>query len=256
MTHSRRWLVIASAMLVTSVAAAPAVASDPYDKGKDLEVYKTAQGTFDRAFNWRIEKWADKSYVKSYDKKVEVNYKVKVSKSRAYDSDFAVSGEIKVFNPNKKTAKYVQVYDKIGYNDCKVWGGDSKIYGYSWTKFYYVCYVDDFYAGGYGKNVATVKWDSKSIKSPHDRAYAQAYFKFDKPKYVKNDCTSVKDTLEDYTTLLGDSCYLKTFYYKRYLEVPKYGCKDFVNYATETASYSTASAKVTVCRKDRKDGDG
>jgi len=258
LSNSRRWLVIASACVACLVAAGPAAASgndDNHDKGKDLQVYKTAEGTFKRAFSFKLEKWADPSYIASKYDKVKVHYKLKLTKSDPYDSDFTVSGAIKIFNPNKHKVKDVKVYDKIGYTDCKVYGHDDRIDAYSWAVFYYVCYVDGFKAGDYGRNVAVVKWDAKSIKSPHYSASAYADFKFDEPKEVKNDCTYVKDTLEGYTKNFGQFCYSAYIEYDRYLPVPKYGCKYFVNYAVETATGSTASATVTVCRAKKDDKD-
>jgi len=254
MKESRRWLIVAGACLTSLVAAAPATADEGKEYGKDLQAYKSAQGKFDREFSFKVFKWADKNYVNSYDDQVKVHYKVKVVKSQPYDKDFSVYGAIKVYNPNKHKAKDVKVYDQIGDKPCKVWGGSDRIEGYSWATFYYQC--DDLYgfkAGDYGKNVAVVKWDGKSVKSPHYSTYAQAYFKFDKPAYVKNDCTWVKDTLEYYTTSLGQACYSKQFEYDKYLKVPKYGCKDFVNWAEESASYSKAYAKVRVCRVKKDD---
>jgi len=254
-TYLRRWLVIAGTLAAVLIAASPANASgdDDHKRGKDLQVYKDAEGKFDRDFKFKIFKWADRDYIKSSRDKVNVRYKIAIKKSDAYDSNFTVSGKIVVRNPNQKKVRDVRVKDAIDYRDCDINGGSDWIPGYGSTTFYYVCYLKHAEEGDYGVNVAYVTWDARSIKSPHYSASAKAYFKFDKPDNDKNDCTSVKDTMDYYPTLyFGPFCYSTQFYSYRDLDVPKYGCKDFVNYATETASYSSAYAKVRVCR-DRKD---
>jgi len=265
LTYSRRWLAAAAVCIGSLVVAAPASAggNDRDHHGKNLEIEKTAHAKRDNdrdrdRAKCEVDKYAKQSYFKSRDDYVWAGYKVRVKCDRhdRHNSDFKVYGDITVRNPNKDTAKDVKVEEKT-FDDCRIYGGSDEIDGYDEVTFHYSCKVKEEDLRREKKNEACVSWDRDSVYSPDDYACDEVYIEFDRDysKDRSRDCTSVYDKLEGYDTKkLGDVCDdYEEFEYYRKLYVPRYGCKDYVNWAFETSSWSKDYAKVTVCRKDRHD---
>jgi hypothetical protein len=79
-----------------------------------LTITKTAETTFDRAYTWDIDKTADESEITVIDgQSYVVNYSVTVSLADSTDSNWAVGGEISIYNPWPYTATVTDVTDEI-----------------------------------------------------------------------------------------------------------------------------------------------
>jgi hypothetical protein len=76
-------------------------------------VSKDAQTSFNRTWNWTIDKVADQADLTlSPGQQFLVNYEVTVA-AASVDSDFGVAGTITVFNPNPQAAMTVSLVDEI-----------------------------------------------------------------------------------------------------------------------------------------------
>lgn len=221
------------------------VGSTPPSGGTDLVATKTAAGSFTRTYTWTTSKSVDKSTVSTSGNTVTANYTVGVTKSAPSDSNFVVSGEVTVFNPNDGTVSGVAVSDSIGTTTCTVTGGSDTIEAGGSAVFDYSCALTGATATDTGTNTADVTWDAASISSPDATATATAPYDFTAPPTVVGNCTTVSDTLKG---TLGTVCASQTFSYPLTLSVPAAGCQTFPNTASESASGSSASAAVTLCR--------
>jgi hypothetical protein len=79
-----------------------------------LTITKTAETTFDRAYTWEIDKSADETEITVIDgQSYIVNYFVTVSLADSTDSNWAVAGEISIYNPWPSTATVTDVTDEM-----------------------------------------------------------------------------------------------------------------------------------------------
>jgi hypothetical protein len=216
--------------------------------GTDLVATKTAVGSFRRTFRWNVEKSVDKTRVQTNANTATFNYTVVATKDAGTDSNFKVTGQIQVFNPNDNNVTGVAVTDAIGLTNCTVGGGSTTIAAGGNTTFTYTCSLPGANQTTTGTNVATITWDKSSVNSPNDSATAQAPFDFTAAPTLVHNCTTVTDTLGSTTTTLGTVCATHTFTYSRNLAVPQVGCTVFTNTARESASGTSDSVSVTVCR--------
>lgn len=75
---------------------------------KALEVSKTAETSFDRSWTWDIEKTGDQTdLLLSVGQTFTVNYEVTVS-ATSEDSNWAVTGEITIYNPNPSASATIE----------------------------------------------------------------------------------------------------------------------------------------------------
>src|SRR5207248_11337769 len=87
----------------------------------DLIVTKTAIPTFTRTYNWNIAKClvqgtqcvTNPSQIEQVGGSVTLNYKITASETGFTDSNWAVTGKIKVSNPNSEDFTGVSVTDAI-----------------------------------------------------------------------------------------------------------------------------------------------
>ncbi len=80
-----------------------------------LTVVKTVNASFDRDYDWKIAKQADKTSFKvDGDGKATANYTVTASLDGHTDQDWKMSGSIDVFNPNQQGEMKVNVSDVAG----------------------------------------------------------------------------------------------------------------------------------------------
>jgi hypothetical protein len=194
----------------------------------ELDVWKDAHTSFKRTYHWTIDKVGDKTdLLLSVGQSFLVNYDVTVAATYT-DSDWAVSGEIKIENPAPIDATLTKVEDLVSPDlaavvDCGV-------------TFPYVLPAGETLTCTYTKllpdasartNTATAYWE-------FDDASYTADVKFDNATKVEVDeCIYVTD---DKGGVLGTVCYgdaPKTFEYS--LLVGPYaecGMYDFVNIAS------------------------
>jgi len=262
---------VAGVCFASLAVASPASADNKdRDRGKDLDVYKTAEGHFKRGdCKFDVDKkvkdndyrWRDYATIYSKDDTEKVDYRIDVSRNCDDGKDFYVKGKIYVKNDNKRDAKHVYVKDDLERARCKIYGYGDRIRAYETKVFEYKCDVYGAHEGDYGVNKATVYWDRDSIKSPHSSAYDTERFKFDKAdndRYGYSGCVKVFDKIDyDYYVKKWELCDDDFHYdkaqieYDRELKVPDYGCKEFRNKAWEDKSYSDDYATVKLCRERR-----
>jgi hypothetical protein len=80
---------------------------------ESLSVSKDATPSLDRTFGWNISKDVDKTTVKQIGGSATFNYTVKVSHDAGTGSDWKVTGDITVSNPNAATVTGVDLTDKV-----------------------------------------------------------------------------------------------------------------------------------------------
>lgn len=133
---------------------------------QDLVVFKDAAATYDRDYNWMIEKQVDKtSFNVDGDGKVKANYTVTATQNGHTDSGWKLDGNITVHNPNAFGSITADVTDAL--NDdgitCSVTDGqDVKIGAGDTVELAYTCDVaagiDAAKYTGFLKNTATAAW--------------------------------------------------------------------------------------------------
>jgi hypothetical protein len=221
--------------------------------GKDLEVSKTAEPSFERSFPWSIEKTVDKEEVKTTGKSASFNYTIKVQKGAGVDSGWLVKGKITVSNPNDWEPVTVDVADEIEADTgaiCSVSGGEeAEIAKEGSEQFDYECVYTKAPASTSETNKATASWDEEAAHTPDGEASGTAAISWGEPTKTVDDCvTEVTDTVDGTTTKLeGPLCESKTFEEKITFPV-KSGCENHTNVAqTITAdSEKTLEDEVTV----------
>jgi large repetitive protein len=130
----------------------------------DLIVSKTATPSYDRDYDWAVDKSVDKDKQKIAEgSTAKFDYSVVVTPSAPKDSSFKVSGEITVQNPNSVPITGVDVTDAVGATSCTVTGGkDATIPANGSKKFAYTCSLPGATASTKGTNTATATWDASS----------------------------------------------------------------------------------------------
>jgi hypothetical protein len=224
-------------------------------------VSKTAETSYTKTYDWDVAKSVDDSYVTSIDYTHTANYEVVVTKSGPVLSDFVVSGEIEIANPNDtETLTITNVTDSL-HEDGDALCEPDPLFVVSFdlapgasTSVDYTCtFPDSTSPTATGTNSAVVS----------SRVGDEVL-----PNSVSNDAIwdfaeATVDTFNE-TADLDDSVYgdLGTFSasdtveYSVELDVPSKGCVTYPNIATltfETGS-ATSSASVKVCRPNNTGG--
>ncbi|MFC0582182.1 vWA domain-containing protein [Micrococcoides hystricis] len=142
--------------------------------GADLVIEKTADYTYDRTYNWAIEKTGESDQVvTSTDGKpvdFTLDYWVAVTAVDYTDTNHRVTGTITVTNPVQWSDVEVDVTDQLEGFNCSVSDdGTATIEAGGSAEFTYSC------TGSPEEletvtNTATVTWDKESIYSEHDSA--------------------------------------------------------------------------------------
>ena len=225
----------------------------------DLTVLKDAAGSFDRSFQWLIDKTVDKTTVKLIGGGSAVfNYTVSVTHDAGTDSNWVVSGSITVFNPNEDEVTGVDVTDAVDNGGtCSVTGGSGvTIPALDSSTFSYSCTYGS--APGNGKNTATATWPDQTLATAGELKGGSADFTVpftfpSDPANLTDECVSVSDS---YAGSLGTACVgeanPKAFTYSRTIAAPAVGtCPTYDNTATFTTNDTGASGSdsqtVTVC---------
>lgn len=222
--------------------------------GKDLEVSKTAEPSFERKYPWSIEKTVDKEEVKTTQKNATFKYTINVVKGEGEDSGWVVKGKIKVVNPNDWEAITVDVADEIESDTgakCSVVGGqDVEIPAGESEEFEYECVYGEAPASSAETNLATATWDGEAAHTPTGEAggTAEVDWAGTEPKTIDACVTEVTDTVDGTATKLeGELCESKTF--EETITFPvKSGCTSHTNVASTTTvdSEETLEDEVTV----------
>jgi hypothetical protein len=241
----------------------------------DPVVTKDAKPTFKRTFTWDIDKsveCAGGSPYGTYDQLVQkvsgtvkCDYTIDVTKSDGVDSDWLVKGTISVFNPNDDGSVTLDdVTDDIGDPNatCSV---DTATNGLvvpaaATVEYTYECTFDDPPDPTSGTNTASASWSEQTVGGATLAANGgtgTAAFTFDdgtedNPKKI-DDCTDVSDVLDGTSVPLSPDqvCETTQITATAYFDVPKSGCVDHSNTATETpvdeGDAESDSASVRIC---------
>ena len=232
---------------------------------KGLALSKTANPSFQRAFDWTIAKSVDQTAVTTAADTATFNYTVAVTKSAASDSGWAVTGTITVTNPNVYTVTDVTIaeqgVDNGGICVLKGSGAVGTLVQGQTAAVDYTCSYAAAPAPAAGTNTANVTWtlpaSGDTPAAPQSGTVTQA-FVFGDPTTTLTNAVNVGDAF-DGAALVGfdggtSITASRTFTYARTVAVPATDCRIYPNKATVTAtdvpSYSKdASASVQVCRQ-------
>lgn len=154
-----------------------------------LGVEKTAETTYDRDYDWTIEKSAaDESVLLAAGQSYFENYTVTVTPSAAQDSGFAVSGTITITNPAPMAADITSIVDTISGGvgtvsvDC---GGATSVAANDSLECTYSSGLSD----------ATALTNSVDVVAYGVTYNATAAITFGEPADVTDECVDVNDTL-------------------------------------------------------------
>jgi hypothetical protein len=224
--------------------------------GADLEVEKDAAPAFKRKFPWSITKNVDKTEVTTTAKNATFKYTIEVTKGEGEDSDWVVTGKIKVHNPNDWESIPVNVSDAI--NDanaiCTVEGETSKEatipIGES-EEFEYECTYSSKPETEEQTNTATATWDPEAASTPNGSATGTAAVDWTGNPATEDNCVKVTDTVDGVPTTLDDPlCESKTYTPSLTFPVPS-GCVTHNNTAEfvtdDTGTTGNAKQSVRVC---------
>jgi hypothetical protein len=179
----------------------------------NLQVHKTAETTFDREFEWTIEKSAsEEELLLSPTQTHLVDYEVQVTKSAPIDFGHTVSGVITVSNPFDSPVEVTDVQDSMFDADleCEVTFPHTLAAGGSFECTFEVLHDQD------GSNTATAISGTSGVGNG---SYT-ANFAFGDPANTYLDCVDVSDTMVG-TTVQGEICASQLFEYT--IEVGPYG---------------------------------
>ncbi|KQP69625.1 hypothetical protein ASF40_17365 [Microbacterium sp. Leaf288] len=165
--------------------------------GEDLTITKNVVLDLTRTYAWDIDKSVDKT-VRTVDAEgnATFDYTVKVTPGAATDSDWAMSGEITVANPNAWDVK-ATVTDLPSFPDvsCTVTGGvDATVPADSSKVFPYTCTFSGTGPFFSGTNKAKVTWNAAEAYSAHSSAeYTAQITELSWDKTLVNETITVID---------------------------------------------------------------
>jgi hypothetical protein len=221
--------------------------------GKNLTVSKTAAGTFDRAYLWKISKDADKTLVKiaaggSY----TFEYTVVAEQTGISDSGWALSGKITISNPNDwQDITLTGLTDAVDNGGvCTVDPGPYVVPASGSLAVNYSCSYASEPSDLSGTNTATAAWDKTAAATPAGTAAGMAQFTISQAK-ATNKTVHVTDSNAGAlgTVIAVDTSPFtkQTFTYTRTESGVSGKCTDYDNTATITETGQSASQAVTVC---------
>ncbi|MFL4476271.1 hypothetical protein ACIPVK_19930, partial [Paeniglutamicibacter sp. MACA_103] len=181
---------------------------------KDLEVTTTAAATFDRDYDWTIEKnlaSGQAATVESATGDVAVDYSVLVDASAAQDSNFTVDGAITVKNTNIAAIDGVTLTDTTPGAVCAIEDSEgTAVTGpvsvpAGTTTFNYTCEMPSgTTAGTAGTNTATATWNAASYYGTDGSASTMKDFSFvGVEPTVTDGSVTVTDSQFNLSTLPG-----------------------------------------------------
>ena len=162
----------------------------------DLTVTKTAQATYTRTFTWGITTSVDPTTrnVAAGDP-ASFAYAVAVTHDAGTDSDWKVTGTIKVTNPNPTEITLTGVTDAIPGASCSITSGDphATVPASGSVTLDYTCTFTS--NPGPGTNTATVTWNATAASTPHGSASGTASYEFGAPTTTVDGSATITDTL-------------------------------------------------------------
>ncbi len=232
--------------------------------GANLTASKTASGSYDRTYLWKIEKTATNDRIENATGSAEFEYKVTVTQTGVTDAGYSVKGQITINNPNTWQTVTVNVSDAIGAGwSCTITGGGTGIvvpkatdsthpgtkvldYTCTWT--------------GTGSptttglvNTATISWDKDAANTTNSSVTATANITFG-GSGATNKTINVTDPLAPSGTFTAVTATdppadatSKTFTYKHTFTGDPAGCTTHDNTATITETKQSATETVTHC---------
>lgn len=200
-----------------------------YNYGAD--VTKTATTSYQRAYQWTIDKSADQSALVLMPGQTHVvNYTVKVDRT-SVDSNFAVAGTITLTNIWPKAASIVSVSDSItgAQVDCH---GATTIAAQGSVTCDYTAALD---AKVDGTNTATA---SVNYGAGARTASGSVGYTFGHPTTLADDCVTVTDQVDgEAVRTLGTTCAPKTYTYTRdvgpYASAGTYSVHNVASFVTD-----------------------
>jgi hypothetical protein len=214
-----------------------------------LVVTKTADPAFTRSYTWNIEKDVDASQIKTAGS-ATFNYTVTVAHDAGTDSDFSVSGTIRVSNPGSAPIAGVNVIDGLNNGGiCTVAGGTGlTVDAGSHVDLAYAC-------GGFGTTLPADGINTATASAPgvpDANGTASVLFSKTTPTIVDGAVTvgdSLKGTLG--TVLYSDPSPTAFTYAINFGSDPAGTCTSHDNTATlttnTTGTTASASESVEVC---------
>lgn len=233
-------------------------------KAQAPTVTKDAAPSFDRTYNWSIDKSVDKTLVQQIGGSATFNYTVSVTHDSGSDGNWQVKGKITITNPNPASDNaMVDVSDAVDNGGtCKV-EGESTLTGVSvaggGTKVLdYGCDYASDPSPAAGTNTATVSWANQSLASgtylAAGSATGTADFNFGTatPNAIDETIAVTDDKVGALgTASVGVDPNPKTFTYSRTIALPANDCQSYDNTATFTTNDTGATGSdkqtVTVC---------
>ncbi|MGX5772942.1 hypothetical protein ACWKWN_19565 [Microbacterium trichothecenolyticum] len=221
---------------------------------QDLMVSKTAEGSFDRDYDWTITKTVDHtSATVGAGASAKFAYTVTVTPTAAMDSNFAVWGTISVTNPNDVDVA-ITLEDALPGGECQVGGTDDLVIPAGTTvEFPYECTLADATAETAVTNTVDITWDAEELLGTSGAAEATADVDFAEVTPATTDATAtVSDTAAEFggEVVLNAVDGEKVFTYSRDLSTVNGACAKHPNTATVTPSDDepvSASQSVEVC---------
>ena len=235
--------------------------------GADLTVSKTAVPSFKRSYTWDISKAVDKTLVKQSAVGATFNYTVNAWQTGFVDSDWKVSGEITVNNPNDWEAITADLSDVVSNGGvCTLAQSPVTVPAGGSVEVSYTCTYASAPTGSTGinsggsitnmppsgpVNTATATWDATAFFTPGGSASGTANFAFTTPTSTENKTIYITDTysgdLGTLTATDGEPYASGTFTYSREVAGVPGTCKTFDNTAAIVDTNESASQTVTLC---------
>ena len=220
--------------------------------GKDLTVTKTAAGTFDRTYFWKIDKSVDDTRIEIAEGGTATfNYSVKVTPDGFTDNGWTLGGKITVSNPNDWEDITADVTDTFPGGVCTVTGGDDVVIpeGKSVTLNYSCTFASQ--PSYSGTNTAVATWNKALYFTPNGSASGTASTTLTLSGETNRTITVVDDKTDPLNPVtLGISDYYTGPFEYTYA-LGKTGvagtCTDYTNTAVIDEIDQSDSQKVTVC---------
>jgi hypothetical protein len=168
----------------------------------ELDPYKDATPWFTRTYHWDIDKWANHSELTlSTDQIFTVHYTIDIPEPTYTDSDFAVSGDITIYNPAPIPATLLGVVDWVNGTPAEVDCGVDFPYELPAGGTLVCSYYADGLTGLETTNVATVTqqnyayhYEDPPVPIGATVHTPDADFEFVTPTEEIDECVTVDDT--------------------------------------------------------------
>lgn len=220
------------------------------------EVSKTAEADFDREYFWTLEKETDLTDVTITEHEATFNYVVTATPNGSEDSNWAMTGQVEVTNPNNfedggLTVTVTDVPDVGG--ECVVEDGVDAVVAPGETRsFDYSCTFEE-QPQYEGSNTATVAWETDTGLTGSAAADAEVTFDVGRETNAEVEVFDNKVLQEGDGVSLGTANWhdgITEFPYELTLPGAPGQCVDHTNTAVIPATGDDAYAQVTICVED------